>query len=235
MYNELIKNPLPSEYNQVFGLIRLKQNIRRTRIMALLIVVLEFIVLSISFIPSTKSMYGEFRGLYQAFYMFIIVVSLQYYIVTSLVRNKIERLYNRLDKYLMVTGLLTLLGFMGGITLLDQHRGLPSFVYLFISISLAIVITVRPAKSILLYMTTHSLFLIGNHVFDLSPELIFSNYINMTSVMITVIVISMILHRHQIKDFLKEQKIKEQNVELSKITMLDPLSNLYNRRSWMSH
>lgn len=221
---------IPEGYRNDFALRRLKINIRRTRIMALLIIVLEFLVLGISFLPVTVTNYGGYEWQYRAFYFAIIIGATVFYLVTGLLSDNVHKHFNFLTGFLMAIGFLTLV-FYSGITLLDQYRGLPSFVNLFIVMAFAIVVNLKPVKAISLFMSTHILFLTANHVVGIDSMLIFSNYINMTSVIITVCMISYILHKHQIKAYLDELKIRQQNEELARISITDPLTGLYNRRS----
>lgn len=221
---------IPDGYRNDFALRRLKINIRRTRIMALLIIVLEFFVLGISFLPVAVTNFGGYEWAYRAFYFAIIIGVTVFYLVTGPMFDNVHKHFNFLTGFLMVMGFLTLVLY-SGITLLDQYRGLPSFVNLFIVMAFAIVVNLKPVKAISLFMSTHILFLVANHIISIDSMLIFSNYINMTSVIITVCMISYILHKHQIKSYLDELKIRQQNEELARISITDSLTGLYNRRS----
>lgn len=225
-----LRSQLPEKYQVEFGLKRLKQNMRRTTIMAILIFVLEAVILAVSFIPDLQPQYGNYLFIYRIYYVGVMIATFVFVLVIRSFKGKEVTYYRFLDKFILGMGMLVLLLFVG-ITLTDQQRGIPSFVYLFISLALSIVVTTKPLKSFILYWTVHILFLAGNHLFNIPEPLLFSNYINMTSVIITVCVISVIQHKHQIGDFLKEKEILDKNIALEQMSLIDPLTGLYNRRS----
>ncbi|PKM65777.1 MAG: hypothetical protein CVU95_14425 [Firmicutes bacterium HGW-Firmicutes-2] len=228
--NEYFINFTDKDKKKAFDLEVLKLNIHRTRILAALIIFLEGFFLLISFIPALPINYGDYLQVYRSFYIFLLAYTGIYLLCVThpVIRKKIS--YTFVENWLVVSGFLLLMWAMG-ITLLDHMRGVNNFTYFFMLMAFASATVISPRRSFLIYFGNHLLYLLLHPVFGLSGEQLVSNILNATTVVLTAWIISTIFYKYHHKDFMKQQKIIEQQKALERLSSRDPLTNLYNRRN----
>lgn len=228
--NEYFINFTDKDKKKAFDLEVLKLNIHRTRILAALIIFLEGFFLLISFIPILPINYGDYLHIYRIFYSVLLVYSSIYLLCIThpVIRKKIS--YTFVENWLVVSGFLLLMWAMG-ITLLDHMRGVNNFTYFFMLMAFASVTVISPRRSFLIYFGSHFLYLILHPVVGLSGDQLVSNILNATTVVLTSWMINTIFYKYHHKDFMKQQKIIEQQKALERLSSRDPLTNLYNRRN----
>lgn len=220
---------IPIEYRQQFINSFVKRNLKRTLVMAAVIMVLELVYLSISFIPNLQSLYGDKLTTYRVLYIFIIAYTGVHVLIIWLMKDKLLR-HIRLVEIVLHIAAIILLTWSGILSVVDMTRGLQGFLYIFIGMAIAVIMVMRPSRSSLVYLTAHVVFIILNFVYNLPKDIIFSNIVNTTSVMVTAFIVSIILFRSASRDFIKQQIITEQRDALEHASQLDPLTGLYNRR-----
>jgi len=226
---DVLGSNLPKEYQKAFTEEIVHINLTRSKVMAFVIFIIEVILLLISYLPSIASLYGNSISRYRLFY-FVIIMYVICYIVIIHITTKSKIIGNNFIMPYIRVSMGVFLGWSMLITLVDQARDLQSFVYLFISLAISVIMITPPVYSMIIYAFVHGLYISLNFIIGLPKETVFSNLVNTTSVIITSWIISVLLYRNLSKDFIKRQIILEQTKALEQAVILDPLTHLYNRR-----
>lgn len=220
---------IPKIYRQQFIHAFVQRNLKRTLIMAVVIMMLEIIYLIISYIPSFTGLYGDKLSIYRVLYLFIILYTGSHVFVILCFKNSLLKRIKLVEALLHISAII-LLTWSGILSVVDMTRGLQGFLYIFIGMAVAVIMIMRPIRSSMVYLLAHIVFITLNFVYDLPREVIFSNIINMTSVIITAFIVSVILFQSASRDFTRQQIITTQRDALELATLTDPLTGLFNRR-----
>ncbi|MDF1617449.1 GGDEF domain-containing protein [Petrocella sp. FN5] len=228
--NEYFICLMDKDEKKAFDLEVLKLNIHRTRILSALIILLEGLFLLISFVPVLPINYGDYLLIYRSFYIFLLVYAGIYLFCITHTKIRKKLTYSFMENWLVISGFLLLMWSMG-ITLIDQMRDVHNFTYFFMLMAFASATVISPNKSFFIYFGNHALYLILHPVVGLSGDQLVSNIFNASTVVITSWIISVIFYKYHHRDFVKQQKIIEQQKALERLSSRDPLTNLYNRRN----
>lgn len=224
-----IQEAMPPKYEPMFYRHIVLRNLARTRVMSLLVLVFELGLLGMSYIPAASTMYGEHIITYRSLYYIAIVLALVHQIVTLVARDTLKQKLHITELFLQVEAVALIL-WSALLSLVDQTRGLPGSVYVFIVVTIGVIMIIRPNKAIWVYGISHGIYLMLNIVLNLSDEMIFSNVINTTSIIVTSYIGSVIIYNTYCREYGKQMIIKEQKEALETLVLMDPMTDLYNRR-----
>ena len=224
-----IQEAMPPKYEPMFYKHIVLRNLARTRIMSLLVLVFELGLLGMSYIPSAGAMYGEHITTYRILYYIAIVLVLVHQIVTLVAKDTLRKKLHITELFLQAEAVALIL-WSALLSLVDQTRGLPGSVYVFIVVTIGVIMIIRPNKAIWVYGISHGIYLVLNMVLNLSDEMIFSNVINTTSIIVTSYIGSVIIYNTYCRDYRKQMIIQEQKEALETLVLMDPMTDLYNRR-----
>jgi diguanylate cyclase (GGDEF)-like protein len=225
---DLIFN-IPKEQNDDYEKKLIRLNVERSLIMTWLILLIEIVILSLTFIPSIRTAYGSYLFTYRFLYIATICYT-SFYLILNYLKQQYLKENTRLTRSFLVFSSLIFLTYSAAITLVDQSRQIESFVYLFICMAIAIIFISKPIDALFFFFISWLFYVIGNIVLGIEGTQLFSNLLNTTTVVITAFVISVTLHNNHARSYLKNVIIKEQKLELERIVLRDPMTGLYNRR-----
>lgn len=233
LLKDLIFN-VPKEQTDDYEKKLILLNLERSLIMAWLIILIEIVILSLTFIPSIRFAYGTHLFTYRFLYIAILCYASFYLIINSIKSNYLKE-HIQLTRLLLIFSSLLFLVYSATITLVDQSRQIESFVYLFICMAIAIIFISKPLDALFFFFISWLFYVIGNIVIGIEGNQLFSNLLNTTTVVITALVISITLHNNYARSYLKNVIIQKQKLELERIVLLDPMTGLYNRRGLNEH
>lgn len=176
---------------------------------------------------------------YFKMYIFLILVSILGIIFTKLFKDKVSKYLLVLEGLKSVFFLIWLIwGIL--ISIEDIKNGGSSIVYIQMIMCLGIFFYTQPLHAIIIYFLAHCYYIKMLFSLSLTYNYIYPEIIN-TSIMIILMVI-LIYSRYKMKcdNFRyikiiekKNDELKRNNNELYDISILDPLTNIYNRRKIM--
>ncbi len=229
MFRYLFGNDLPQVYRESVLREATKRNFHRSIPLNMVIVVLEALFFLLSYTEYTDGLYGEYTSVYRLLYLIMMAYAAFLLVIVKLY-GKVLRNKASVSEHMMYVSVGFFIIWSGVVSVIDMSRGLTGYTYLFIVIVIGVVLVMRPRRSVWIYIVSHSVFLMLNYIFQLPNELIFSNIINATALVVTSFVISVIIYRSFCNYYVAQQIIIEQKRDLEVLVSKDHLTDLYNRR-----
>lgn len=225
----LVRTKMDKKYRKEFSESNIYQNRMRSIVISLLIIVLEVLILANSFRPTVQGVYGDYVVHYRLLYIAMIVASILVLLILKKNINSpnVTLIYTRTLMIIMVL----FINWAAIISIVDSIREIQSSFYMFIALSISVIIIMRPMRALILYASSLIIFLILTYALVDNPMIAFSNYINSLSVYSTAWIISMIFYKFRTDNFMKQKIIYEQNIQLKFIASIDPLTGILNRRA----
>jgi diguanylate cyclase (GGDEF)-like protein len=230
------------QYKREFSIAVDRINVSRVKIFAITVMVLEGIMIVISFINNKDDLLKQPDIYYSGMYVLLFIVS----IVCLLVFIKLGKSIPASGTLIQVIGIFftcLLLYWCVGIALLDQLSYGQIIVYIVALISVAAVPLFPPLTILLIFSSAQALFIAFMPYFQQSTEILYGNYINSTSFLIIAWVISCIRYISYVEDFEHKKIIQEKsdelervnkeleeaNQKLEKLSQTDSLTGIFNR------
>lgn len=138
----------------------------------------------------------------------------------------------------VLTAALTLL-FGVGVTLADQAVTTNISSYLNTCAGIAIIFMMRPVHALALYAMAWLLMYVGLHTLNLDAGVVMSNHANAATASLLAALVSTLLWRHFTQTELLQRELaatnallQQQQAELARLAIYDPLTGLLNRREF---
>lgn len=225
----LLRTKIHTKYSREFSESNVESNRNRSIVISLLIAVLELVILASTYIGSVGAVYGDYLALYRCLYFLMSIASILGFLALQGFKNH-SNAYINLTRTLMVI-LVIFMNWAVLISIVDAVRGIQSYFYIFVAMTISVIVTMRPIRGFLLFGLSLLVYLSLTFAFVTDPLIAFSNYVNGFSGYATSWIISMLFYKHRTDDFLKQKIIFEQNDQLKHIANNDPLTGIYNRRA----
>lgn len=233
---------VPESYKQEFGRMIRATNLRRGKITAAALIVLQIVSLAISLATEKQIFPVQTNNYYMAMYLVIIVAMVFFF-----------ALFNRLEKKALGGILATwvagtafaafILFWCAGKSLLDQFSSGKIAPYSIAVICIAVVAVYPPKVILPVFGAAEAFFVIMMPYFQKSSALCSSNRWNSVYFVLLAGVISAAMYRSRINDFNSSRIIQEKNGELErinrelmetnraleKLSVTDGLADVYNR------
>jgi diguanylate cyclase (GGDEF)-like protein len=226
---QFLQPDIPQQYRDGLKKSITLNNLSKSRIMSWVVIIFELLFLQISFIPESSFLYGESLDTYRILYLSLIALCTFHLLILILQRKKFKQNPSFTQWYLVFTVTL-FLGICAIFSLVDQSRELQGFLYIFIVMTTGVFFVVPPVQSIIIFTLAHLIYTGANLFFDFSPELLFSNLLNTTAVVVTAFIASVVVYNSYCRDYQKQMTIIEQKKDLENTILLDHMTGLYNRR-----
>lgn len=234
-------------------------NIFRGKLFAIIIIILELVLTFINILTSMLGVDGRFHYCaYLSMYIFMIIANIVFLIWANSLKSlpdKSEAQLGRLEKVILV--FITFIMCWGSvITLMDQtlYGQLASFMINVMVCSIIYYLTLR--QIVVPLAASGLILLIGLPYFQHSSDILIGHYVNLAIFLVISFVASRIVFKShcnqyiaklllsQSKDQLEaetrlnvqnNEKLKEMNQQLKKLSFLDELTRLPNRRSFRDY
>lgn len=230
---------VPEQHKREFSLAVNKINISRAKATAVTFIVLESILIIMSFSNSKN----EFPDLY---YRGMYALMLTAMIVYLLVFRKWGKNIAGNKTIIEVGGIFfacIILYWCVGISLLDQLSYGQIIVYISALLAIAVVPLFSPLVSLFLYCSSQILFIALLPYFQRSPSVLYGNYVNSSTFVVLAWVISRMRYVNFVEDFEYKKIIQEKNDELArvnqelgeanrilkKLSQIDGVTGIFNR------
>lgn len=201
------------QYKGEFSLATNKINISRAKVISATFIVLESILIIISFSNSKN----EFPDIYyRGMYALILTAMIVYLLVFS----KLEGNISANKTIIEVSGIsfaCILLYWCMGISLLDQLSYGQIIVYISALLAIAVVPLFSPLVSLFLYCSSQILFIALLPYFQQSSSVLYGHYVNSSTLAVLSWIISRIRYVSFVEDFEYKRVIQEKNDELAKV------------------
>lgn len=198
----------------VIGINRI--NIARAKITASSFIILEIMQLLALYIIRRNGFFKTTDIYLAVMYVFLIVVMVVFLLVFIWQGKNISE-HGRSIRVSSVCFISVILLWCAGISLLDQLSSGQIIVYAVAIICIAVTPIFAPVTLLLVYLSTHTVFIVLMPFFQKSSEILFGNYINTTTFLIISWAISYMRYKKQADDFNNGRIIQEQNNELNRI------------------
>lgn len=233
---------LPEREKQEFDTEILRINVARGKATAITFIVVEVIILAVSFLNKKSSMLKQPEVYYSSMY-FLLMLAMSVYVYIFM---KVEKNIAKNRTKIWITGIsfaLLILLCSAGISLLDQYSSGQINVYTYAIIAVATLPLYQPITLLLIYVTVQLLFISFMPYFQISGELLFGNDVNSSVFLIISWVIASMRYKSAVEDFnnkktiqkssqeLKKvnKELEEVNQKLAKLSRTDSLTGIFNR------
>jgi len=228
---KLLQIKVADKYRGEFTQHNIEINSHRTLVLSVVVIVLESVILGMTFMNETKAIYKDYLGFYRGMYSLAILVALMTVFLVGHYSGTEHKHKNLILTTVLMMDISIFLNWAMLISIVDGIRGSSSLVYMFISLATSVIIIMRPLRGFVLYGSSWFLYCLLTWGVILDPSIRLSNYVNGTSFIFTAWVISMILYNFRADGFSNQKIIGEQHQLLKDAALRDPLTGLYNRRS----
>ena len=170
--------------------------------------------------------------------MFYLIVALELFlmVVTFIMfRQMVKKHKGAADsiKYDIIINYL-ILSLLTAMTLANiEHDGYLSL-YAVGLITFALLVRVKPSEGFFYFIIILLVIFLYIKIYDIKMNSAVSFYINVSALNFIIFFVARMLFIEHIDKYTKQMKIKEQNIELEKLTMNDFLTGVYNRRGFES-
>lgn len=180
----------------------------------LLLVMCAIIYTDIS--AKDHGLWNQIQGYRWLFYSHLVILITMFSLLSFLWIIKFTSLINFDMWYKFSTIFFALFGtIMGAATSInDQLIHGEITVYVITSLSIAVILYLRPFKSFIIYLISYIVFIIGVTKVQVNYNILRGHYINGTLVIILAWFLSVVLYNMKAQDFLKEKTIERQKDEL---------------------
>lgn len=242
---KLVDMDIPAEYKESFNLEISRIQAFRAKVVAYAFVLIQLMVILI-FIPTRRNRLTDYpSNVYLALYIFYCASMVIWFLVFRNLEKNVEK---NQRKILIVGAIFTFytLEWCSVISILDQLSSGQVTVYIAAIISIALATLLKPFILLFIYSSVHLIFIIVLPHFQKSPDLIFSNLINTTTIILIAWTVDIILYHGKKNDFINKmiieqknrelqvlnEKLLKTNEELQRLSVTDALTGLYNRRKF---
>ncbi|MDW5300304.1 MAG: GGDEF domain-containing protein [Sedimentibacter sp.] len=228
------------------------QNIRRVKLLAIIIIAIEMIFLLIDIISCFLKVNKSFSFYsYMVMYLIMIAINLTYLL---LIENFCQKRISLRAMDTLTVVFLTLIMIWGSvISLMDQKLYGHLMTYMVNMIVCSIIYFIDAKRMIIPYLTSTLILAIGLPFFQNSSNIIIGHYLNMTVFVVISWTASRIIYRNYCDNYVIKQlmnqsnlllekeieenkiinkKLKNINAQLKKLALLDELTGLLNRRGF---
>ncbi len=204
-----------ARYKDEFNISINKTNLFRAKITSICFIILETVILIVSYKVRGERFFRSPGVYYQAMYLILLSSMILYLCIFLKLQKNIPN--NNLSiKVAGISFSSLILLWCAGISLLDQLSNGQVMVYTVAMIFIAITPYIEPLTLLAVYVPIHVLFLYLLPLFN-PHGTFFGSYINSTSFLVISWAISCMRYQKQIEDFNIKQVIHEKNIELMKI------------------
>lgn len=210
-------------------------NIARAKITSITFIVLEIMLLVVSYIIKENGFLKKTDSYYKTMYVFLLVAMIAYLLIFVRLGKNIPE-HARNIRVAGISFISVILLWCAGISLLDQLSSGQVIVYTVAIICISVTPYFDPSTLLFVYLPIHILFLVLMPHFQKSSEILFGNYINSTTFLIMSWAISYMRYKKQVEDFNNKKIIQKQsdelkrmNKKLEELSQTDSLTGVFNR------
>lgn len=192
-------------------------NYSRARNFSLLLLIMSIILIITDNDNLSKGLHNVGTGLRVLFYLHIIfLISLLIYLGLSWLRRHFryrkitikDKLFNVLFSYMIII-------LCAVFSINDQLIDGKITIYIIGALTLAIINYLTPLSSLLMYIISYIIFIVGITLVQHDPNILIGNYINGAVLVVVAWFLSCILYNTKVKDFIARRTIDKQNFELT--------------------
>lgn len=164
-----------------------------------------------------------------AIHIIAFIFSMIYIILFKLLESK-ERYRSSLIAKAAVISDIFLAIFLAAVTSLNSQRFSGNIdVYIITVLAVVLIIPIYPKAIFWIYSLNHTFFVIGLSFFCENKEKAIINQVNSTTTVIISFVLFFILYRHNVKNFLNDERIKEDKLTFQKLFEMNPFPLFISR------
>jgi len=192
-------------------------NYSRAQNISLLLLVISIILIFTDKDNLSRGLENVGTGLRVLFYLHIILaISLLIYLGLSWLHRRFQfhkitvkdKLFNILFSYMMII-------LCAVFSINDQLIDGKITIYVMGSLTLAIINYLTPLSSLVMYIISYIIFIVGITLIQHDPNVLIGNYINGTVLVVIAWFLSCILYNTKVKEFIARKTIDKQNFELT--------------------
>lgn len=192
-------------------------NYSRAQNFSLLLLVMSIILIFTDADNLSRGLANIGIGLRVLFYLHVILlICLIVYLGLSWLRRRFkfheitlkDRLFNILFSFMMII-------LCAVFSINDQLIDGQITIYIIASLTLAIINYLTPLTSLLMYIISYVIFIVGITLIQQDPNVLIGNYINGTVLVVIAWFLSCLLYNTKVKEFIARKTIDKQNFELT--------------------
>ncbi len=230
---DLLPKDFSKEQVNTLSLAIHKISIKRASAVILFMIVFELVLITIYDLPRLNMGGSEASAIlpYFILHITIMLISIVSIILLRYIQNKMNdeqkiKAYDYLTP--IISGLIMIC--LAIICALDQRTSGSIGVYAINTVIVGILILLKPPRNIIVFSIPYSIFLAGLLIFQTDQSLLINNLINGSIFFICILLASSFFYYNTYNSILRGILLEEANNKLEKLSNIDPLTNLYNRR-----
>lgn len=210
-------------------------NLRRGKILAKVVIILEIILSLIDIVSSWLKVHDKFLfNEYLFMYLLMILMNILFLIVIE--KNQCvctETECNLKRGELALTLYVTLIMVWGScISLMDQRLYGQLMAFMMNMITVCVIFYLDTKKLLIAFIISLLVLFLGLPFFQKSTEILIGHYVNLGVFSIETFIVSRILYLNYYSDFKSKELLKQANKKLQELTLIDELTGIPNRRSF---
>lgn len=221
-----------------FRITALKDNLRRTKIFAHVVIFLELILIVAAIISNQLRVEESFNYFVYLFLYFLMIFTNTVFLIYM---KRIGRLEEKSEKFvkLLEKTVLVYVTFMlcwgSTISLLDQELYGHLTVFMINMVVCSVLYYIESTKMIIPFLLSLFILVVGLPFFQQNQNVLLGHYINLTVFAIISFVCSRTLYNNYCHNFNNMLLLRKMHEELEELSLIDELTCLPNRRSYNNY
>jgi diguanylate cyclase (GGDEF)-like protein len=220
---------IPNEYKREYINTVCRENFARMMVIAALLIVAEPFIAFLTEMPGNLSFFVS---------IWIALVNLVFLPILFFFRRNIEGFSKFLIMLVQTLFLTSILAGGVSFTLIEQPSPTASSTYLLAVFTVAAFIIMPPAVSAIMFLTSNISFMVMIPQFLPAQDAIATLNINTWSATVVAWIINQMVSRKEVRSFINEKiiiennaELEKKNLELNELTMRDSMTNLLNHKN----
>ena len=227
---------VPPEHYQAYYTDNFRINLNRGRITTIFIGAMQLLLLALGVCSVGQPVL--LANSYQVLYWIIIIYMAVYYIIFTVMLKRIPNY--RMFRIAETAFILVILVWAVGITMLDQVLYGQITFYVLCIFATAVMPIIQPVLMLALFLVAHTLLLVMLPLYQSNSNVLIGHYINTSVLVVLAWIISRTLYSYRYNNFISQLTIIQQNeqlnasnTKLARLSMLDELTQVHNRRGFI--